>query len=54
MHWAAQRGVEGVLRLLLGAPNADQSSVDCAGLTVLDLGRPALGFDNQTAAAWRC
>ena len=39
---------EGVLRLLLGAPNVDQGAVDGGGLTALDL-----AMQNEAAAALR-
>ena len=37
LHWAAHNDDEGVLRLLLDAPNVDRDAVDRQGLTALDL-----------------
>jgi len=48
LHWAAHNDDDGVLRVLLGAPNVDQGAVDGGGLTALDL-----AMQNEGAAALR-
>ena len=46
LHWAAYNDDDGVLRILLGAPNVDHGAVDVDGLTALDL-----ALQNEAAAA---